>query len=241
MTVLTEAVVADTETSGFEPETCGLLEVAAVFAPKRGNGDLGWQSFVEFEGTIPPDAKAVHHIQEHEVARGAPFCNPREAVVEKLLSFDSGSTAYVFHNSAFDVGFLPELRERPLICTYRCALHVWPDAPSHKNTALMYWLGTKPDPRLTVGLAAHRALFDAAVTTSLLEHMLKSHTLDDLVALTQKPVLLTTVRFGKHKGEKWADVPRDYAQWALYRSDMAAENPDLKYTLEVRLGLRDAA
>lgn len=243
MSEITEVIVSDTETTGFDPaEGAALLEVAAVWAPKSSkSGVLAYQSFVEFEGNIPPEAKAVHHIQERQVLPGAEFCNPRHQVIETLLGFEHETSAWAFHNAAFDTLFLPELT-RPVICTYRCSLHLYPDAPSHKNMALMYWLGETPNPALTVGLESHRALYDAACTATLLDRLrAEGYSYDELVELTKKPVLLTTVRFGKHKGMTWAEVPRDYAQWCLYKSDMAAENPDLKYTLEVRLGLKDAA
>lgn len=242
MSEITEVIVSDTETTGFDPaEGAVLLEVAAVrFAPVLDAPQVGWQSYVEFDGVIPPEAKSVHHIKESSVAPGAPDCNPREAVIETLLSFESEGVVWAFHNAAFDLQFLPEL-SRPVICTYRCAMHLWPDAPNHKNMTLMYWLGVEPDRELTAGLESHRALFDSAATTAVLRKMLETHTIEKLIELTNTPILLDTVRFGKHKGEKWRDVPRDYAQWCLYKSDMAAKDPDLKFTLEVRLGLKDAA
>jgi exodeoxyribonuclease X len=239
---ITEVIVSDTETTGFDPaEGAALLEVAAVWAPGASSkGVLAYQSFVEFEGKIPPEAKSVHHIQEASVSPGAPFCNPRQHVIDQLLSFETDSTAWAFHNAEFDLRFLPELT-RPVICTYRCAMHLWPDAPSHKNTALMYWLETTPDPRLTAGLESHRALYDTAVTATLLDRLSREHSYDELVELTKKPILKTKVNFGKHKGMQWSEVPRDYAQWCLYKSDMAEKDADLRYTLEVRLGLKEAA
>lgn len=234
-------LVADTETGGFDPETAPLLEVAAVWHPRPSLGNYAYQQFSEYEGVIPPEAKAVHHIQESDVAPGAPNCSPRAAVIEKLLSFETDTSAWCFHNAAFDRGFLPELR-RPVLCTWRCSLHLWPEAPSHKNMALMYWLGTEPDRRLTAGLESHRALFDAAVTASILGRMLETHTADQLLELSTKPILLDTVRFGKYKGEKWTTLVRDsgYVAW-MRRSGNWDDDVDVMYTLDVLQGRRDAA
>lgn len=241
MPPITEVVVSDTETTGFDAATCSLLEVAFVRVPRPSSGTIAYQSFVEFEGEIPPDAKATHHITEAEVAPGARFCNPRARVIEELLGYEHDGMAWAFHNAKFDLTFLPELT-RPVICTYQCSLHLYPDAPSHKNQALRYWLGLEPAEYAIQGGQAHRALYDSAVTAALVNHLVQMvGSFEELVRLTNSPVLLTTVNFGKHKGEKWADVPRDYAQWCLFRSDMAKDNPNLKYTLEVRLGLKDAA
>jgi exodeoxyribonuclease X len=222
---LDRAVVLDTETTGFDPPEAQLLEVAFV------TGLVGYSSFVEYEGEIPPAAKAVHHIQEESVRPGAPNCYPRERVLEDVLEASKNSVV-VFHNAAHDLKFLPELKDRPLVCTYRCALHVWPDAPDNKNQTLRYWKKAQPNALLIAGLEAHRALYDAAVTQAVLAEMLKERTLDQLVELTKKPVLLTTVRFGKYKGQNWTDVPRDYRAW-MRRSGNWAEDVDVMHTLDV--------
>lgn len=137
--------------------------------------------------------------------------------------------AYAAHNAAFDRAHLPQLgtalEPLPWICTYRCAMHIWPEAPSHSNQTMRYFLDLEPD--LPPGLYPHRALYDTLVTAALLGRMLQNHTPEQLLRLTVEPVLQTKVRFGKHRGQPWSEVPSGYIDWLLRQSDL---DPDTLHT-----------
>lgn len=245
-------IVLDTETTGIDPaEGAALLEVAWVSMERArvGAGFVYGQDgtydngMVTFTGTIPPEAKAVHHITEdmvaaHGVVSGGERptqCYDRSAMMHSLCAAESpGDMMYAAHNAAFDMKFLPELT-LPWICTYRCALHLYPDAPKHSNQVLRYWLGVEPPAAMLRGLAPHRAAYDTAVTAAILSHMLETHTPEELLALTSAPVLLKTCRFGKHRGDPWSEVPRSYLQWMLAKSDLCAGDPDLAHTVRHHL------
>lgn len=147
------------------------------------------------------------------------------------------------HNAEFDRKFLPDwMRAFPWICTYRCALHLVPDARSHKNGSLWYELGLLHPMPKEAGNMPHRALFDALMTFDLLEWMLDFVKTDQsdgiwnddaslspievLVKLSTAPAVLTTCRFGKHAGKCWEDVDSGYMEWAL-RQDF---DEDVKHT-----------
>src|SRR5581483_118551 len=123
----------------------------------------------------------------------------------------------------FDSKFVP--LEGEWICTWRCARHLWPDAPSHSNQTLRYWIKHLDFYANMEGRAMppHKALPDAWVTAHVLMEMLKVKTVEELVALTKAPILLKTVHFGKHRGEEWAKVPRDYLAWVCRTQDMDAD------------------
>lgn len=218
-------VVTDTETTGITHGEDRIVEVAMVW---REQDNLCWGSSLANPGkSIPPESMAVHHITEQDV-HDAP--SPAEALfrVLRLAGVDE-SVVMVAHNAPFDRGFLaplsPVIETRPWICTWKCSMHLWPDAPGHGNQVLRYWL--KIDPELPSDLYPHRALYDTIVTECILQRMLESHTLEELIELSTKPVLLSTVRFGKHRGVKWSDVPHDYLQWLLRQSDL---DPDTRHT-----------
>ena len=88
----------------------------------------------------------------------------------------------------------------------RVAKHLWPDAPGYGNQVLRYWLELPVDS----DCVPHRALGDAQVTAQLLlkELALVDGSVERLLELTETPVLLKTVSFGKHRGQLWKDVPR---------------------------------
>ena len=43
--------------------------------------------------------------------------------------------------------------------------------------------------------------------------LLSAATLDQLIAWSKEPKLFSTLTFGKHRGQKWPDIPADYLQW----------------------------
>jgi exodeoxyribonuclease X len=217
-----EAIVLDTETTGMEPEKGDqLVELAGV----RLSDGQSYEKLCDPGRDIPPEAKAVHHITE-DMVRG---WDAPEHAAGSMLEVLGLPDYMVAHNAPFDKGFMQLLgevyRNTPWICTWRCAMHLWPEAPSHSNQVLRYWLGLSPD--LPADLYPHRALYDTIVTRHILLRMLETHSLDDLHRLSYQPVVLLKVRFGKHRGLLWSQVPRDYLQWVIKQQDM---DDDVRHT-----------
>ena len=61
----------------------------------------------------------------------------------------------------------------------------------------------------------------------ILRELLKLASVDDLIMWSQQPVLLPRVCFGKHKGLVWSELPIDYLDWIVEKSDL---NEDVKFT-----------
>lgn len=202
--------VADTETTGFEAVCNSLVEFAYV------SEDFGrWgHSLLKPKHRISYGAMGAHHITEDMVA-DAP--DPDQWFDDYFLREES--YGLVFHNAGFDKEFLPpRLQEFPTVCTWRCSMVLWPDADSHSNQSLRYELGLDlGDMPEEAGGAAHRALYDAWITCALYDKIREVSGLDfdGLVKMTQEPILLKKVRFGKHVGELWEDVPKSYLRWIL--------------------------
>lgn len=219
-------IVTDTETTGLDHEKDGIVEIAGC--ARDGDALLFYESFCNPTVPISVEAMATHHITEDMIVGKI---SPREAVtgmMQKLSTDEPG--VLVAHNAAFDRGFIGKLSlklsdQSRWICTYRCAMHLWPDAPGHSNQVLRYWLKVKPE--LPPGLYPHRALYDVMVTEAILQEMLKTKSLEELIDLSQKPVLLSKVRFGKYKGMLWKEVPSDYLRWILKQSDI---DSDVRHT-----------
>ncbi len=224
-------VVLDTETTGMEPDAgAKVLELATInvlFNEKlnkwhRGDAEA---NMIQFDGEIPPESRAVHHIGPEMVTAEAGAIL-FDTAVHNVLAKETENTYYAAHNAAFDMKFLPDLT-RPWICTYRCAMALWPQAPKHSNQTLRYWLKLEPPEYLlwedSKPLAPHRAMYDTAVTSEILLFMLQLHTPEELVKITNSPILLQTVRFGKHENEQWSKVPKDYLRWILRNGGFDAD------------------
>ena len=57
---------------------------------------------------------------------------------------------------------------------------------------------------------------------AVFQRMLTMRSIDELIKLTEKPALLQTVGFGKHKGTRWRDLNSDYLTWVT-RQDFGAD------------------
>lgn len=166
---------------------------------------------------IPVEAMAVHHIRDADVA-DAP--SPDRV----LLTLADGATHMCAHNHDFERKFYGG-GQMQWICTFKSALRVWPDAPSHGNQALRYFLDVDAhddfDPDRA--MPPHRAGPDAYVTAFILRELLDQAPIEDLVRWSSGPALLAKVSFGKHRGKRWselAETDRGYLEWIVEKSGM---------------------
>jgi len=210
--------IVDTETTGLDPATDAIVEIAKV---DWIDGQIGGHrsDLIDPGIPIPSMAKAVHHITEAHIA-GAPK-------IEDVIGEYRADIAAA-HNSDFDRKFLGDDFAKHWVCTYKVSLRVWPDFPSHSNQFLRYELGL-PDP--TEG-QPHRALYDASITASLFDELTRHMSVREMVQISREPALLTTLNFGKHRGTKIADTPRDYLDWLLRNSDDESVKFSIRKVLE---------
>lgn len=95
-----EVVVLDTETTGLNPSSCSLLEIAAI--RMRGNEFVDeFHTFVDPGHAVPEEITELTGITQADVA-GAP--SPREAVA--ALAEFAGNRNLVAHNAGFDRDFV---------------------------------------------------------------------------------------------------------------------------------------
>lgn len=224
--------VIDFETTGSEPpaEVCE-VGICDLSVEDRWISDpVSWLCGVD---AMPPEVRAVHHITLAECA-GLPKFDQASLVSD-------GITVFAAHNAEFETKFFtPAL---PMICTYKAALRVWPDAPTHSNGGLRYWL---EDQRLIAPYhpntqPAHRAGPDAYTTAHILAALLNAGaTGREMVAWTTEPRLLPTCPIGKFRGKPWAEVEAGFLGWMLRQETM---EPDLRWNAEREIARRqkDAA
>lgn len=202
--------VVDLETTGSQPWAHGVCEIGwqDVVEDATGAWHIGDRrgAILTHPGrAIPPVTAAIHHIIDSDVVDAPRF---RDAAPEILRT--GAPIALTAHRAAFEERWCtPELTGgRPWICTWKCALRVWPAAPSFSNQVLRYWrmpAGLDRD----LGLPVHRAGPDAYVTAHHLRDMLAVVPVEQLIAWSAEPALLPRVPFGPNKGKAWADLDGD--------------------------------
>lgn len=222
-------IVLDTETSDLDPDKgAKLLEVSWI---ELAFNETSWATVGTYEKyiqahnvVINPHAQAVHHIKP-EMLKEENGAVARTDMIQFLQKCIGPKTIMVAHNAQFDSKFFPEIN-RPWICTYRAARHVFPGAPGFSNQVLRYWLGLTPK---VENRYPHQAFYDVATTVEILLKMLQTYTPEQLLMFSSKPIRLKTIEFGKHRGTPFENLPRDYVQWLRGQSNL---NPDLQHTLD---------
>lgn len=224
------ARVIDFETTGEAPpaEVCEAGYVDIDVNARTIGETHAWLCAV---AAMPPEVRAVHHISKRDCEAWPPF-DPATLV-------DPGVAAYVAHKADFEAQWFTPPEGVPWICTYKSALRVWPDASTHSNGGLRYWLEDQGLLSLYDGRCrpAHRAGPDAYVTAGLLLALLAAGaTGAQMVRWTREPALLPRCPIGKHRGKLWADVDRGFLDWMLRQQDM---DDDLKWNARHELDRRD--
>lgn len=212
---MTQIVVCDVETTGMgdDAEVCEVGCVSII--PKPTPVSVPFTSLLKPRHQIPPEAMAIHHITNAMVEAAT----PAESFLDRWNN-EFGHWILCAHNAEFEKRWLG-LPDTKWICTLKGARKVWPDAPSHGNQVLRYWLGLDADPKLA--MPPHRAGPDAYVTALILQRLLKKATVEDLIQWSTEPSLLTKLHFGKHAGEPISEVPSGYLRWMLTQETMDAD------------------
>jgi exodeoxyribonuclease X len=214
----------DLETTGLPKdngEPTGIMQVGwcdmrfNIIKPPHG-------FFVDSGVPVEIEARAIHHISDEMVAGEI---KPDEATT--LLA--RGEHEYtVAHNIEHEKHYIsPGVvaltgEPRQWICTYKTALRIWPEAPGHKLQELRYFLKLDDEEDFDPKLAEppHRAPGDAYVCAHLLRRVLKEITVEQAVRWSSGPALLWMCFMKKYKGTPWKDVPKDYLDWILNKSDI---------------------
>ncbi|MDF7777012.1 exonuclease domain-containing protein [Sphingomonas sp. AOB5] len=221
--------VIDLETTGSAPPTHGVCEIGwqDVALSASGRWELfgeGGQRFVNPGRPMSPITTAIHHIRDEDVA-DAPWWHD---VARPILDPWPRRVALAAHRATFEEQFCtPSLtRGADWICTWKCALRLWPDSPSFSNQVLRYW--RKPEGlEHERGLPAHRAFPDAYVTAFHLRDMLNEASVAQLIEWSKQPGLLPRVRYGPDRGKEWSEIDDD-----SLASFMADRDVDIRFTAE---------
>lgn len=222
--------VVDLETTGFMPPAAEPIEIGWVNL-RSTNRDLAGgpagldinlpsSALIRPNRPIPPETSAIHHLTDEDFG---PEANPQgwgDMMSRVCRPAHPKVDYFAAHNAAFERQFITdqETRNGAWICTWKCALRLWPEAPAHSNQALRYWRGLKVD--RDIANQTHRAGPDAYVTAHLLRDMIEEPdvTLAQLVAWSAEPALLARCQIGRWRGTPWREIDDpSFLRWLLDR------------------------
>ncbi|OGB89900.1 hypothetical protein A2625_05525 [candidate division WOR-1 bacterium RIFCSPHIGHO2_01_FULL_53_15] len=174
-------IIIDTETTGLEPQSNEIIEVAALKIVKGEIAD-SFASLININGDLPPEIVRITGITREMLDDG----EDKFAVMEKLHAF-AADTPLVAHNVDFDLPFLNrhlgetlgQTLPNPTICTLKLSRRLLPGLPSHKlaKVAAHFQIPTP---------LTHRAPGDVEITYQLwlkLIEMLEKQGISTLEAL----------------------------------------------------------
>lgn len=210
--------------------------------------EIGWQDVVRGEAgiwlvsnergamfvnpgrPISPQTMAIHHIVDSDVA-DAKFWKD---VAPPILKPADGVVALAAHRASFEQLFCtPQLSGgTSWICTWKCALRLWPNLPGFSNQVLRYARMPEGLDR-SLGLPAHRALPDAYVTAHHLRDMLNQAPIEQLLAWSEEPGLLPRVPTGPDRGKRWRQLGDD-----ALAGFSRGRDADIRFTAEAELQRR---
>ncbi|TGP22346.1 MULTISPECIES: 3'-5' exonuclease [unclassified Mesorhizobium] len=163
---------------------------------------------------ITAGAKSAHHLFDEDVADGMAPDEARGLVA-------AGADFIACHNLAYDGPLLKSAK--PGICTFKCAKDVYPNLESHKNGAIWYALGLGGGAKQMEPV--HRAGPDSWTTAHILLDLLRVLAVETMVDISANPLRLLKMTFGKHAGTPFSELPTDYIDWIVNKSDMK-NDPD---------------
>jgi DNA polymerase III epsilon subunit family exonuclease len=101
-------VAFDTETTGLWAGSHRLVEIGAVEFRLDGWSGARFESLINPEKPIPPEARAVHGITD-QMVKSAP---PADEVLLRFFEFCGPDAVLVAHNAPFDISFLVSEMDR---------------------------------------------------------------------------------------------------------------------------------
>lgn len=206
------AILFDTETTDVDEP----IIVEAAYARIVSLDPLEWgdAAFERFNPGKPISlgALATHHIADEDLGD----CRPSSA-----FELPAGTEYLIGHNVDFDWKAIGEPKVKR-ICTLALCRKLWPDADSHTQGAMFYLLERERARRDARN--AHSAAADVHALGLIFPHILArcnvGNDIEKLWRFSERARVPDKMTFGKHKGMRIADVPRDYKTWLLKQPDV---------------------
>lgn len=240
-------VILDTETTGTNEEDRIIQLGYMVLGAKEIEVH---NEFCSSDIPIKYGAMEVHGITP-DMIEGKPPCTETTAY-KRLLELNTPDNYLIIHNAPFDITMLEKegfKTQMQVIDTLRVAKHVMPEEDAHRLQYFRYKMELykeeqKEADALGIEVKAHDAIGDVLVLklflsklkTVVQEKFPGENPVEKMVDLTNTPILVTTFRFGKHKGKSLQEVALEdagYLRWMLKSMDNLDE--DLRYSINYYL------
>jgi len=235
------ALVLDTETTSLDFKEAEVIEYAAgsvlevVTAVADESYEIKFTDMYKPSKPLLPEVSAITNISNRmlELCAAGSFNDDLKLVQDHMDKYEY----YIAHNAFYDRQVLAgyDLKLPKELCTMRLAQRLYADDIDVKAFNLPY-LRYALDLPVPDTFIAHRADADVIMTgmlfTVLVEKAIADGCIDgnaddlgaELFEFLAKPIKITKMPFGKHKGTKLNEIPLTYWQWALENVDSLQED-----------------
>jgi exodeoxyribonuclease X len=198
-------IILDTETTGTKEED-RICQLSFLVNDEENE-------ILEINDTFctPPlpikfDAMAVHHITPEMIEGSPTLQNTKE--FEKLNELNMDNNILVIHNAQFDIEMLFRedfANDMRVLDTFRVLKHLYPNGRhglQHNRYSMgLYKLEKDIEAKYDLSIQAHDSLGDVIVLKLLLDELLKTKSLEEMITLTQTPILYEKFYNGKYRNE----------------------------------------
>lgn len=205
-------ICIDCESTGLDPMQDRIIEVAVMcFDATTVYGQM--ESLIDPQCEIPETSIAIHHITP-EMVQGKPKIIDVLPEILELI----GNHIIIGHGVGFDIdlianaaerhGVTTNLRQNRFLDTLRMA-RLYGESPINSLEHLRKHFNIPLE-------GAHRAMSDVIVNVEVFKHLAKRYkTTELLFEALSRPILMSTMPLGKHKGRPLKEIPLQYLQWII--------------------------
>jgi len=235
-------IFLDIETTGIE-QNDKVCSIGMILLDDKNNITTNYELINEHK-KINSKASSINHIT-NEMLKDKPSFQDSLSI-NILEKNNNNSTTIVGHNINFTLNILKNsgfIFKGDTIDTMRISKHLIEDSESYSLQFLRYDLKLYKDDdknlkesNLDIKLTAHNAISDALVVKELYEYHLQTENKKMLSMLSNQPVLMKKLPFGKYQGsyiEEIYNTNRAYLEWML--NTIVDIDEDLRYSIEYYL------
>lgn len=204
-------VCIDCETTGLEPATDQIIEIAVAIFTFDGLIKT-FETLIDPGCPIPESSIAIHHIDNSMVMNKPKIQEVLPQIIELI-----GRHTIVGHGIGLDIAFICEAAKRhsitcnitnnPTLDTLRLA-RLYGESPTNSLERLREHFNIASE-------GAHRAMSDVVVNIEVFKYLCATfQTTQQVFERLKRPIPLKVMPLGKYKGRPFGDIPMEYLQWA---------------------------
>ncbi len=204
----------DCETTGLDVKIDRIIEVAVMCFDMDIDYEQS-ESLVNPGCVIPETSIAIHHITP-DMVQDKPTIDQVLPEILRIL----GNNIIIGHGIQFDIDIIANAAERHGIATnirnnrsldtLRMA-RLYGESPINSLEQLRKHFNIPQE-------GAHRAMNDVIVNKEVFKFLAKRYkTTDNLFDALSRPIYMSNMPLGKHKGRPLKEIPLDYLKWIVHK------------------------